>query len=83
MQAKSYGNGDIISSQGQPAKNFYIVKTGKIQVHTEVYYHVFHIQAIGPSQWNVTRITRTIQVADRKLIRKRGEVFGQIGTSLN
>ena len=83
MHEKSFNNCDIIASQGQPTKYFYIVKTGQIQVHTEILYHVFNIQAIGPSQWNVTRTTRTIQVADKKMITKRGEVFGYIDTDFN
>ena len=79
MNELKYGKDELLINQGDRVKNFFILKTGQIQVHTEILYHVFSIQAIGPSQWNVTRTTRTIQVADKKQIVKRGEIFGFTG----
>lgn len=71
--------GEIISGQGLTCDRFFILRTGTVQVHSELLYHEFTVKALGPSQWNVTRTTHTIQVADTQRIGKRGEIFGHSG----
>ena len=64
MQAKKFNRGKIVIKQGDTEENFYILRAGYIQVHVEILIYDFSIVALGPSQWNVTRKKRTIQVAD-------------------
>lgn len=64
-----------IVRQGQEQKNFFVLKTGKVQVHSTLMYSDYHISCIGPSQFQITQIERTVQVIDKKFISKRGELF--------
>ena len=49
MKEYQHKKGEIVARQGEVANKFFILKTGHVQVHTEIQYHVFNIQALGPS----------------------------------
>ena len=66
MQPIKINSGKIIISQGDKEDKIYLLRLGSIQVHVEILIDDYTINALGPSQWNVKRTRRTIQVADKQ-----------------
>ena len=75
MKEKKFDKNVLIQSQGETQPDFYILKAGIVQVHSEVMYEDYNIKSHGPSLWNVTRTNRTIQVGDNVEIRQPGQLF--------
>ena len=50
-----------------------------MQVSTQVVYDDYSKYALGPTVWDVTMTSRTIEVSDNQLLEGKGSIFGHKG----